>query len=237
MICPDPSTQARYLVAAEKSWNRQLFQEVISKFPGQWHFVGDPSELTTDLALSLCPRKIFFLHWSQKVPDDIVREFECVLFHMTDLPYGRGGSPLQNLIVRGEHCTKLTALRMVEELDAGPIYAKEELCLHGTAEEIYIRASQIAASMIERLISEDVMPVSQTGSPTVFRRRTRADSEVPEAVSLAQLYDLIRMLDAEGYPAAFFERGGLRFEFSRAALRTGRIVSDVTITPVCETPP
>ncbi len=27
-------------------------------------------------------------------------KFECVCFHMTDVPYGRGGSPLQNLIIR-----------------------------------------------------------------------------------------------------------------------------------------
>ena len=37
------------------------------------------------------------------------------------------------------------------------------------------------------------------------------------------------MLDAEGYPLAFLDYGGLRFEFSRATLRTGRIVADVTI--------
>jgi len=37
---------------------------------------------------------------------------------MTDVPYGRGGSPLQNLIVRGHTETKLTALRCVRDLDA-----------------------------------------------------------------------------------------------------------------------
>jgi len=55
---------------------------------------------------------------------------------MTYMPYGRGGSPLQNLIVRGYRHTKLTALRMVEEFDAGPVYLKEDLCLEGNAEEI-----------------------------------------------------------------------------------------------------
>ena len=28
----------------------------------------------------------------------IFENFNCIIFHMTDLPYGRGGSPLQNLI-------------------------------------------------------------------------------------------------------------------------------------------
>lgn len=32
-------------------------------------------------------------------------------FHMTNFPYGRGGSPLQNLMKRGHHTTTITALR------------------------------------------------------------------------------------------------------------------------------
>src|SRR5439155_6844160 len=111
----DSSGRTRYLVVAEKSWNRRLFEETLSKLPGEWHFVGDQRELTVDVVRAFRPRKIFFLHWSRKVPVEIVREFECVLFHMTDLPHGRGGSPLQNLIARGRGQTKLTALRMVEE--------------------------------------------------------------------------------------------------------------------------
>jgi len=226
----------RYLVAATKTWNRQVFNETISRYPGDWHFVSDPQELTLEFVRSLQPHKIFFLHWSWKVPADIVRHFECVLFHMTDLPYGRGGSPLQNLISAGHRHTKVTALRMVEELDAGPIYLKEDLCLSGHAEEIYIRASELAARMIQRLLAEDIMPTPQVGTPTEFKRRAPADSEVPASESLAELHDLIRMLDAEGYPPAFFERGGLRYEFTRPALRAGRIVADVTITPARERP-
>ena len=56
---------------------------------------------------------------------------------MTDLPFGRGGSPLQNLITRGISKTKISALRCNEEIDAGPIYLKRPLSLHGSAEEIY----------------------------------------------------------------------------------------------------
>lgn len=63
----------------------------------------------------LLPKFIFFPHWSWLIPEDIHTRFECVVFHMTDLPYGRGGSPLQNLIVRGHKETKLTALRCVNE--------------------------------------------------------------------------------------------------------------------------
>ena len=66
-----------------------------------------------------------------------------MIFHITDLPYGRGGSPLQNLIERGYSSTKLTALRCTADLDAGPIYSQEVLNLAGTAEEIFLRADAL----------------------------------------------------------------------------------------------
>jgi methionyl-tRNA formyltransferase len=39
------------------------------------------------------------------------------------------------------------------------------------------------------------------------------------------------MLDAEGYPKAFIDVKGFRYEFRRASLKDGRIVADVVITP------
>ena len=115
---------SRYLVAGAKSWNRRIFKEVLSKYRGEWFFVSKPEGMSLDFVKKLNPRYIFFLHWSWLVPEELFANYECVCFHMTDVPYGRGGSPLQKLIARGHRETKLTALRMVGELDAGPVYYK-----------------------------------------------------------------------------------------------------------------
>jgi methionyl-tRNA formyltransferase len=219
-----------YLVLGCKPWNRRLFDEYLSQLAGRWFYVDSPAKLTLDFVQNLSPRYIFFLHWSWKVPQQIVSQFECVCFHMTDVPFGRGGSPLQNLIVRGHTKTKLTALRMTEEFDAGPVYAKELLSLHGGAEEIYVRAGRLSAKMIERIVEDQMTPVAQKGKPVQFKRRTPAESEVRTPASLEDLYDFIRMLDAEGYPCAFLNHSGMRFEFSRPALYDGKIVADVKIT-------
>ena len=223
-----------YIVAGSRRWNYRVFAEKIATLPGEWCFVSTPTELEALGVGDLHPRYIFFLHWSWKVPAAIFNQCECICFHMTDLPYGRGGSPLQNLIARGHRQTKLTALRMVEELDAGPVYAKADLCLEGNAEEIYIRASTVAAELIGRIVSENPRPFQQEGTPVVFRRRGPEESRLLEAASLGELYDFIRMLDAEGYPKAFLEFGRYRLEFSRAALYDGRIEADVTIHAVEE---
>lgn len=219
-----------YVVAGRQPWNRRVFDETIRRYPGEWHFVSTPEEVTLEQMQRLSPRYIFFLHWSTKVPQDLLDMFECVCFHMTDVPYGRGGSPLQNLILRGHERTRITALRMTAQLDAGPVYFKEDFSLAGSAEEIYVRATHASARMIQRIIHESPQAKPQSGAVVAFKRRKPDDSEIPETSSLHSLYDFIRMLDADGYPRAFISHRGYRYEFGRAALKDGRIVADVTIT-------
>lgn len=209
-----------------------MFDERIAMLPGQWHFIGSKEELTPKVLAGLQPEKIFFLHWSWKVPENIVRGFTCVNFHMTDVPYGRGGSPLQNLILHGHTQTKLSALRMTGELDTGPVYLKEEMSLQGTAQEILERSSALAAMMIGRIIREEPEPRPQEGPVTVFKRRTPAQSAIPPGLSPVQLYDFIRMLDGEGYPPAFVEAGGCRYAFTDAALADGKVTARCVIVPL-----
>lgn len=223
-----------YIVAGTKPWNRKIFDEIIISYPGKWRFISNPDDLVYNKISQLNPRFIFFLHWSSKVPEDIFKSWECVCFHMTDVPYGRGGSPLQNLIVRGHRQTKLTALRMVQDFDAGPVYIKEDLSLEGNAEEVYIRASYLSAKMINYIICNEPTPEPQVGDPVIFKRRTPKESSIPELSSLQSLHDFIRMLDADDYPNAFLEYGGFRYKFSRAVLYEGKIISDVEITKITE---
>jgi len=219
-----------YLVLGCKPWNRRIFDEMLQQLPGQWHYIGSPADLSVRVVEELSPRYVFFLHWSWRVPDELVDRFECVCFHMTDVPFGRGGSPLQNLIVRGLRETKLTALRMSGEFDSGPVYLKEPFSLEGGAEEIYLRAARLSAKMIQRIIRREPNPLPQRGQPVNFKRRKPEESEIGKTDSLEALYDFVRMLDADGYPHAFLEHSGFRYEFSRAALYDGRIVADVKIT-------
>jgi len=223
-----------YIVLGCKSWNRQVFDDLISRWPGRWTYFGSREQLTADSVAALGPKSLFFLHWSWKVPDAIVAGHECICFHMTDVPYGRGGSPLQNLILRGHRETKLTALRMTQEFDAGPVYLKAELSLEGSAEEIYRRATLLSAQCIRRIIEERPKPVPQEGEATVFARRQPGQSAIPALAGAEPLYDFIRMLDAEGYPRAFLDHAGFRFEFDRARLSADGVSARVLIKPLPE---
>ena len=141
-----------------------------------------------------------------------------------------GGSPLQNLIIRGHTETMLTALRMVGELDAGPVYKKMPLTLDGSAEEIYTRAGRLGMEIIDWIIGNRPVPVPQVGAPVLFKRRKPEQSRLPDRCGLHEIHDFIRMLDAEGYPRAFLEIGGLRLEFSHSRLDLDHVLADVRIT-------
>ncbi|MEM7540330.1 MAG: methionyl-tRNA formyltransferase [Pseudomonadota bacterium] len=221
-----------YLVVANRRWSIDAFNRYAAGLAGQWSLVTDPQELTEFLATGPSLRYIFFPHWSQLVDAAIFEKYECVCFHMTDLPYGRGGSPLQNLIERGHSETKLTALRMDEEIDGGAIYLKKPLSLHGNAQEIYVRANDLIFDMITEIIEREPLPRDQVGEIVTFSRRTPEMSVLPKETDLTKLYDHIRMLDAPGYPRAFLEFGSFRLEFSHARFNENdELVTQVTLTP------
>lgn len=196
-----------------------------------WRIVRlrEKQELTPTFLGSLKPAFVFFPHWSWMIPREIHERFNCVIFHMTDLPYGRGGSPLQNLIVRGHSETKLTALKCEAGLDTGPIYLKRSLSLRGTAEEILTRASGLMEQMIIDIVRDRPVPVPQEGDVVEFRRRRPEDGNLAVVGGPEQAYDFIRMLDADGYPRAFLDAGQLRLEFSSADFRDGIVRATVEI--------
>ncbi len=220
-----------FVVAGRHAWNREAFEDRAQDLPGRWVFLADKGELTEARLAELDPRYVFFLHWSWIVPAAITQRWECVCFHMTDVPFGRGGSPLQNLILRGLTETKLTALRMCDELDAGPVYAKVPLSLAGRAEDVYRRASEASLELARELAATEPEPVPQEGEVVLFERRRPEQSELPTDADARQLYDFIRMLDADGYPRAFVRRGDVRLELSDAELDGDRVLAQVTIVP------
>lgn len=218
-----------YIFASSKSWCIEEYQKQFGS-KKNWYLVTSKNELTQDYVNAINPKYIFFPHWSWLVPEQVTSNFECVCFHMADVPYGRGGSPLQNLIIRGHKSTKLSALRMVSELDAGPVYKKVDLSLVGSAREIFNRTSPKIMELVRHIVETEPVPIIQEGKVTLFQRRNIEQSVLTENMQLSQIYDHIRMLDADGYPKAFIMLGSQRLEFSDAIVgEDGTISASVKI--------
>ena len=219
----------RIVIVSNKSWHRQYVGELASRTGSEVVYIDNKSEVTYQNFASLRPEWVFFPHWSYMIPADVYENFRCVVFHMTDLPFGRGGSPLQNLISRGIYETKLSALRCCGEVDAGDIYLKRNLSLWGNAEEIYLRAAELSKEMMVEIVRSNLRAEPQQGEAVVFRRRTPDDGNIGELCSLEKVFDYIRMLDANSYPAAFLDTEHLHLEFTRASLKDGYILADAKI--------
>ncbi|MFT7388526.1 MAG: methionyl-tRNA formyltransferase [Candidatus Endobugula sp.] len=220
-----------YVLVTSRSWNEVLAKRLTEMTGDTFHLITNKDDLTLDNLNEIRPCYVFFPHWSHIIPEEIHAAYECVIFHMTDLPYGRGGSPLQNLILRGHKNTQVSALRCISELDAGPIYMKRSLSLSGSAAEIFLHASDVIERMIFEIVHTKPRPEPQQGTPFTFRRRTPDESSLDEAdiTNLNDFFDFIRMLDAEGYPKAFLALHGHRLELSDVRYEQEQLVGSFMI--------
>lgn len=220
----------KFLILSEKKWNSQLKKKLERQLEHECINISKKEDFTLSNLENIQPCKIFIPHWSYIIPEDIFNKFECIVFHMTDLPFGRGGSPLQNLIEKGIYKTKISALKVVKKVDAGPIYMKKDLELYGSAEEIFIRANDVIEQMIVEIIQKDLKPREQEGEIVEFRRRKKEQSSINELNDINKIYDYIRMLDAEGYPKAYLDFNNIRIEFKRAQIKADNsVIADVRI--------
>mgnify|MGYP005794440923 FL=1 len=220
----------KVLIATIKSWNIKSTYKLVDKYSHAYEIklVSKQPDLLEKVVYKFDPDYIFFPHWSYMIPESIFSRWNCIVSHMTDLPFGCGGSSLQNLIIRGFRETKISAIQVSKELDGGPIYMQSMLSLEGSAEDIFKRASRIIfEEMIPKFLTKKLVLKEQSGEVTVFKRRSPKESELQEDMDLCMIYDYIRMLDAEGYPNAFLRFGRYRLEFQTVSFVDGKLSASV----------
>ena len=226
------------LLLSSRPWNGALADRLCQRLNLRVEIITNPCQLKQDAIAKINPKWIFVPHWSHWIPESIWGEWPTVIFHMTDLPYGRGGSPLQNLIQRGHTTTMITALRCGAGLDSGDVYLKQPLNLLGSAEEIFLRADEVIEDMIEHIVTKEPIATPQEGEPVLFSRRTPDQSDLANCTigDIHSWHNQIRMLDAEGYPHAYLDVNGMRLEFRRVAKRSDGLHADVRIAPIPKHP-
>jgi len=219
----------KYIIITKKIWDKKNFS-ILNK-----RKVIFFNKLEQKNIFKLKPRFIFFIHWSNYIPSSIYKKFECVQFHSSNLPNGRGGSPIQNQILMGKKITKLCAFKVGKQIDAGPIYYKKDLNLKGSAEDILKRMEKISVKIIKKIIkSKKLFLKTQYGKPTFFKRRKAEQSRINKKYfsKINKFYDFVRMLDADGYPKAFFIKDGIKFEFNKIKKFKNLYTSHVTIKKI-----
>ena len=204
-----------YVVASSKDWFKEHPK---SKEYSNLNIIeiNNKNDLNIESLEKINPRYIFFPHWNWKVDSEIFERFECVVFHTAPLPFGRGGSPIQNLIIRNIDKSPVCALRMTEILDGGPIYTSIEVTLDGTISEIFSRIAVCVEKLIIKICQKNIEPQEQSGDIFSFERLTYADNELISKYTIKQLYDRIRMVDGLDYQRAYINFGQNKIEFTEA---------------------
>jgi len=217
-----------YIVASSKDWFKEYPK---SEEYEELNFIeiSNKEDLNLEYLEKINPRYIFFTHWNWKVSSEIYKRFECVAFHTAPLPYGRGGSPIQNLILKGLKNSPVCALKMTDILDGGPIYDSFEVSLDGTISEIFSRIATCVEKLIVLICQNNPHPIEQNGEVVAFKRLSNSDNELLSKHSIKELYDRIRMVDGLDYPRAFINYGNHKIEFLEAYLDGNHLLAKVKI--------
>lgn len=144
-------------------------------------------------------------------PEVLARNHRNLVVHASDLPAGRGWSPLTWQVLEGRSEIPVCLLEAVAEVDAGPVVYRERLALRGDEllPEMQDALGRLAVSLCRRFLAEPAPPpgTPQSGEPTWYPRRRPRDSRLDPGQSLAAQFELLRVVDNERYPAYFEWRG------------------------------
>ena len=193
------------------------------------YLLSSPKKLTINYLKRKKPEIIFFPDWSWMIPNEIISNYKCICFHESNLPKFRGGSPIQNQIIRGITKTKTTAFIMNEKIDAGDIILQKNLSLEGSIQEIFSRMAENDYSLILKIINGKYKRRKQSGKPTTYSRRKPKESELKSLNhSKNYLYNFIRMLE-DPYPNAFIRIGKQKLVFKKAIYNNKKLSVEVKL--------
>jgi len=155
---------------------------------------------------------LFLISCTEIIKNDIRKKFkETLVIHESDLPKGRGWSPLVWQIINGSNTIPITLLDAADKVDSGDIWKKEFVKLEGheVADEINAKVLPIKLKLMDFAIQNmnSIKKTSQEGQPSYFPPRKPEDSELDVNKTIKEQFDLMRAADNERYPCFFNYRG------------------------------
>jgi len=135
-----------------------------------------------------------------------------IVIHESDLPKGKGWSPVSWQILEGENRIPIVVFEATEELDAGDIYLKDYIYLDGTElyEEIKNKQGKKTISLILKFLEKypNIIAIPQANIPeTYYERRSTKNDQLDINKSIKENFNLLRIVNNERYPAWFEYKG------------------------------
>ncbi|MCD6225412.1 MAG: methionyl-tRNA formyltransferase [Deltaproteobacteria bacterium] len=151
---------------------------------------------------------LFLLGCTSIISREILqRNKHNLVIHESDLPKGRGWSPVPWQILEGKNSISIVLFEATEELDAGQIYLRDYIELDGTEllSEIKQKQGKKTAELVYTFLEKwpNIRRKTQSGEATYHRKRTERDDELDVGKTIIENFNHLRIVDNEKYPAWF----------------------------------
>ena len=135
---------------------------------------------------------IVLVAYGALIPKELLERHDWLNVHPSLLPRWRGAAPVERAIMAGDAETGVSVIRLVEELDAGPIGAQQAFPIgpDDDAGAVFARAAELAPDLIDAATSF----TPQEGEVTYAEKIGPADRELDWACRAKELHDRIRAL-------------------------------------------
>ena len=167
----------------------------------------------------------FYLSCGQIVPASILSQYQHnLVVHESDLPKGKGWSPLSWQILEGENKIAVTLFEAAKKVDSGRVYAQEWLKFdgHELIDELREAQARATRNLCKRFVSEYpgilAQAREQVGEESFYSRRNPAASKLSTEQSIAEQFALLRIVDNDRYPA-FFDHEGYEYKIAVQKIR------------------
>ncbi len=109
-----------------------------------------------EAGLDLGAPTVVLVAYGLLVPEAVLDERLWLNVHPSLLPRWRGAAPVERAIMAGDSETGVTIIKLVEELDAGPIAAQEAFAIDtdDDAGAVYAKAAALAAVLLDDVLDD-----------------------------------------------------------------------------------
>ena len=208
-----PRTFSIVILSDEHSWINRALMDLVMDWSESGHVVHWAHSAADLPASDFC----FCLSFGQLLPSNIRQQFKHTLVvHESDLPAGKGWSPLTWQILEGKNRIPVTLFEAADEVDSGPIYAQRHINFEGheLIDSLRKKLAETTYELCSWFVAEyprsSTQPKMQKGTESFYSRRGPKDSRLDVNKTIAEQFNLLRVVDNQAYPA-FFEWEGRRF--------------------------
>ncbi len=156
---------------------------------------------------------LFILSYHKIITKNILNQNKHnIVIHASDLPKGKGWSPMFWQILEGKNEIPFTMFEASNGVDNGDIYMKETLLLSGYElnEELRNKQANHIISMCLNFIEnyqKYKIPLPQKGKESFYPKRNKNDSQIDISKSIKEQFNLLRIVNNNEYPAFFHYKG------------------------------